>query len=414
MLSVVDLLSRIKSGALHPAGAIALSTRAIAEREPGLKAFVTLADDPKPSAGPLSGIAVAVKDIIDTADMPTTMGAPSIYAGWRPKADAPIVAALRRAGATIVGKSATTAFANRDPAPTCNPHDAAHTPGGSSAGSAAAVGAGLVPLALGTQTSGSIIRPASFCGAAAIKPSFRLLPTVGVKCLAWTLDTVGLFGAGVADLAVALEVLSGRPMTIGSEAPRRIGIVRQTFAGHADPDGETALDAAIAQLASAGMAVRDIDTPTSLAEAWSAHPTIMSFEAASALAWEFDAERANLPPGIAAELANGRAIAAPEYDEARRIANRGRREAKTLFDDVDAIITYSAPGAAPAGLDWTGDPRFNRVWTLLGTPCVNVPGLWTTAGLPIGVQIVTRFAQDALALDIAARLEGVLRRNHTS
>ncbi len=152
------------------------------------------------SAGPLRGIAVGIKDIIDTADFPTEMGSP-IYRGFRPRADAPVVMMLKQAGATIIGKTTTTAFAANDPTPTLNPHNHGHTPGGSSSGSAAAVAAGMIPLALGTQTGGSVIRPASFCGVAAIKPSFRLLPTVGVKCFSWTLDTVGLFAAGVEDLA---------------------------------------------------------------------------------------------------------------------------------------------------------------------------------------------------------------------
>src|SRR5204862_4408579 len=159
--------------------------------------------------GPLRGIAVGIKDIIDTADFATEMGSP-IYRGFRPRADAPVVAMLRQAGATIVGKTATTAFAANDPTPTLNPHNLGHTPGGSSSGSAAAVGAGMIPLALGTQTGGSVIRPAAYCGTAAIKPSFRMLPTVGVKCYSWALDTVGLFGARAEDLARGLLAMTGR------------------------------------------------------------------------------------------------------------------------------------------------------------------------------------------------------------
>ena len=173
-------------------------------------------------AAPLRGIAVGIKDIIDTAELPTEMGSP-IYKANRPRADAPVVMALKRAGATIFGKTTTTAFAANDPTATLNPHNHGHTPGGSSAGSAAAVGAGMIPLALGTQTGGSVIRPASFCGTAAIKPSYRLLPTVGVKCFSWTLDTVGLFAAGVTDLALGLSAMTGRPELIFRRAwPRRV------------------------------------------------------------------------------------------------------------------------------------------------------------------------------------------------
>ncbi len=407
MLSLVDLLGRIRSGELSPADAIRSSREAIAAREQEVGAFVRLAEDPRAGTGPLAGIAVAAKDIIDTADMPTEMGA-AIYEGWRPRADAPVIAALRRAGATIIGKSTTTAFASADPTATRNPHDPTHTPGGSSAGSAAAVGAGMVPLALGTQTGGSVIRPASFCGAAGIKPSFRLIPTVGVKCLAWTLDTVGLFAAGTADLAAGLAILTGRPMTEDRVGPPRLGILRQRFAGAADPDGEAALEEAASRLARAGAVLVEPSEPSSLAEGWDVHPVIQDFEAAAALAWEFDACRDRLPPKIGASLVAGREIAATDYDDARRVANRARRDAKDLFRGIDAIVTHAAPGAAPHGLESTGDPRFNRVWTMLGTPCVSVPGLRGAGGLPIGIQVVAPFARDGLALDVARFVERAL------
>jgi Asp-tRNA(Asn)/Glu-tRNA(Gln) amidotransferase A subunit family amidase len=197
MISLADLQQQIERGALSPDTAIRESQEAIRAQDNAIGAFVCR--DQKALAqmvGPLRGIAVGIKDIIDTADFPTEMGA-QIYRGHRPRGDAPVVMALKRAGATIIGKTTTTAFAANDPTVTVNPHNHGHTPGGSSSGSAAAVAAGMVPLALGTQTGGSVIRPASFCGVAAIKPSYRLLPTVGVKCFSWTLDTVGLFAAGV-------------------------------------------------------------------------------------------------------------------------------------------------------------------------------------------------------------------------
>src|SRR5689334_10888731 len=211
MISLADLQRRIAGGELSADAAIAQSMEAIAAQDKAIGAFVR--HDPAARAakeGPLRGIAVGIKDIIDTADFPTEMGSP-IYRGHRPRADAPVVAMLKRAGATIIGKTTTTAFAANDPTATLNPHNYAHTPGGSSAGSAAAVGAGMIPLALGTQTGGSVIRPASFCGVAAIKPSYRLLPTVGVKCYSWTLDTVGLFASGVDDVARGLAAMTGRP-----------------------------------------------------------------------------------------------------------------------------------------------------------------------------------------------------------
>src|SRR5204863_3468609 len=231
MISLADLQRRISQGDLAADAAIAQSQQAITAQDRTIGAFVC--GDPAARAardGPLRGIAVGIKDIIDTSDFPTEMGSP-IYRSWRPRADAPVVQMLKQAGATIVGKTATTAFASRDPAATLNPRNPNHTPGGSSSGSAAAVAAGMIPLALGTQTGGSVIRPASFCGVAAIKPSFRLLPTVGVKCFSWTLDTVGLFASGVEDLAHGLSALTNRPELLPSArlAVPRIGLVAQEF-----------------------------------------------------------------------------------------------------------------------------------------------------------------------------------------
>ena len=408
MLSLADLQTRIRRGDLSPRAALDLSQEAIASREPDLRAFAYLPPTPAaPGQGPLAGIAVAAKDIIDTADMPTQMGA-ALYDGWRPKADAAIVSALRRAGATIVGKATTTAYASSDPAVTRNPHGPERTPGGSSAGSAAAVGAGMVPLALGTQTGGSVIRPASFCGTAAIKPSFRLIPTVGVKCQAWTLDTLGLFAAGVADLAAALAAVTGRAMDAETPASPRLGVLRQDFAGEAEPDGVAALDAAIACCAAAGASIVDLATPPGIRLGWEVHPTIQDFEAAASLAWEH--EQGGMPPKVGAMLDLGAGISAADYDEARRGANQARREAKDLFRDVDAILTYAAPGAAPRlERGTTGDPRYNRLWTLLGTPCISVPGLTGEDGFPVGIQVVAPFGQDARALAVGRFLEAALR-----
>src|SRR4051794_32594555 len=234
MISLAELQRRIESGELSPEAAITQSLEAIDAQDKTIGAFVCRAETVRAaSAGPLRGIAVAIKDIIDTSDLPTEMGSP-IYKGWQPRADAPVVAMLRQAGAAIVGKTTTTAFAALDPTATLNPRNQNHTPGGSSSGSAAAVAAGMIPLALGTQTGGSVIRPASFCGVAAIKPSFRLLPTVGVKCYAWTLDTVGLFAAGVKDLVHGLSAMTNRPELLLPRAAMptpRIGVVTQDFAG---------------------------------------------------------------------------------------------------------------------------------------------------------------------------------------
>jgi hypothetical protein len=231
MISLAELQRRISSGKLSADAAIAQSVEATDALEKKIGAFAFRAEAVRPaSSGPLRGITVGIKDIIDTSDLPTEMGS-SIYKGWRPRADASVVMMLKQAGATIIGKTTTTAFAANDPTATRNPRNLEHTPGGSSSGSAAAVAAGMIPLALGTQTGGSVIRPASFCGVAAIKPSFHLLPKVGVKCFSWTLDTVGLFAAGVEDLARGLAAMTNRPELLPAatvNAPRIILPARRT------------------------------------------------------------------------------------------------------------------------------------------------------------------------------------------
>src|SRR4051794_32343203 len=243
MLSLAKLQRGIEAGELSAEAVLAQSLEAIEAHDAAIGAFVRLAKNPRAeNAGPLRGIAVGIKDIIDTADMPTEMGS-VIYQRWQPRANAAVVMALKAAGATIVGKTATTGFASMDPAATRNPRNLEHTPGGSSSGSAAAVAAGMIPLALGTQTGGSVIRPASFCGVAAIKPSFGLLPMVGVKCYSWTLDTLGLFAAGVNDLAQGLSAITGRAELLSGNAAGapRIGVVTQDFAGAPESAGEQAL-----------------------------------------------------------------------------------------------------------------------------------------------------------------------------
>ncbi|MFN5485808.1 MAG: amidase family protein, partial [Bradyrhizobium sp.] len=286
MISLADFQARIEQGALLPDAAIGQSLEAIRAQDNAIGAFVR--HDPRAraqTAGPLRGIAVGIKDIIDTADFPTEMGA-AIYRGHQPRADAPVVMALKQAGATIIGKTTTTAFAANDPTATVNPRNHAHTPGGSSSGSAAAVAAGMVSLALGTQTGGSVIRPASFCGVAAIKPSYRLLPTVGVKCFSWTLDTVGLFGAGVRDVALGLAAMTKRTdLVVPSAVPApRIGMVTQAFAGAPEPSGAEALQRAARAGLLRGATVREIAVADVIAEAWRIHPDVQEFEAHQSLA----------------------------------------------------------------------------------------------------------------------------------
>jgi Asp-tRNA(Asn)/Glu-tRNA(Gln) amidotransferase A subunit family amidase len=412
MISLAELQRRIDSGDLSPEAAIAQSCEAIAAHEKTIGAFVCRTETARAAnAGPLRGIAVGIKDIMDTADFPTEMGSP-IYKGFRSRGDAAVVAALKQAGATIIGKTTTTAFASSDPTATLNPHNHGHTPGGSSSGSAAAVAAGMIPLALGTQTGGSVIRPASFCGVAAIKPSYRLLPTVGVKCYSWTLDTVGLFAAGVEDVARGLAAMTGRPeflpaATVGTP---RIGVVTQDFAGAPETASEQALKIAVAAAERAGASVRALDLPEIVAEAWRAQPIVQEFEAHQALAWEYRENYDAMAPQLRGRLDESKGTPPAAYDEAIRIASRARHALGKVFEDVDVLLTFSAPGAAPKGLASTGNARLNRLWTLMGVPCVNVPAYVADGGLPVGVQVIARYGDDARALGAAHFIEHALRK----
>ena len=412
MMSLAELQRRIDSGDLSADAAITQSLEAIGAHEKTIGAFVCRSETVSAAgAGPLRGIAVGIKDIIDTADFPTQMGS-AIYQGWRPRADAAVVAALKQAGASIVGKTTTTAFASLDPTATLNPRNPRHTPGGSSSGSAAAVAAGMIPLALGTQTGGSVIRPASFCGVAAIKPSFKLLPTVGVKCYSRTLDTVGLFAAGVNDLVHGLSAMTNRPELLPDAAMRtpRIGVVTQDFAGAPEAASAEALRIAAIAVERAGASVRTLALPQIVAQAWRIHPRVMEFEAHQALAWEYRMHYDAMPPLLRAKLDETAGILPADYDEARRIASRARGVLAGVFDEIDVMLTFSAPGAAPKGLASTGSTRFNQLWTLMGIPCVNIPAYVAEGGLPVGVQVIARFGNDAGALAAARFVEDALAR----
>ncbi len=416
MISILDILHRIESGRTTPQAAIAATLDRIEEKEPLVRALTHLDSGARAQEeGPLRGIALGVKDIIDVAGMPTGMGSP-IYKDWIPRGDAPITSMLRRAGATPIAKTTTTAFAFLDPTETLNPHDPAYSPGGSSAGSAAAVGAGMLPLTIGTQTGGSVIRPASYCGAAAIKPSYRLLPTIGVKCYSWALDTIGLFAASIPDLAYALAHVAGRPSlrlandkAPSSGAGLRIGVLHQDFAGPPEDDSAAALAFAMRAAEKNGATLVPLEAPQILAEAYAIHGIIQDYEVNQALAYEYDNHRDLIAPILRGALDEARKVSAEDYDAARRTAHRARKAVGAMLEGLDGVITFSSPGAAPAGLGSTGNSRFNRLWTLMGDPCVNVPGFVNDAGLPVGVQVISRFGEDQKALSVAAFVEKAIR-----
>jgi len=419
MLSALDLATKIEAGELTPADTVELCIDAIKRREPEVHAFAALdldrtrthahAAGAKLAALPLRGLPVGFKDIFDTADFPTSYGS-SIYSGHRPPADASLVAMTRRAGGIVMGKTVSTEMAFLDPAGTRNPLNLAHTPGGSSSGSAAAVAAGMLPIAVGTQTGGSVIRPAAFCGVVGFKPSFRLLPMVGVKCFSWSLDTAGLFAASVSDVAFAAEAITTRDLRIDDQAvkPPVIGLMRTHFWPQASVDMQRAVEQAALAAETAGAKVHELTLPPLLEEAHAIHATLQNYEAARALAYEYDNQRDRLPRLLRALLDEAAGITAEAYDDARRISKRARHAFNELMADVDVLLTPSAPGAAPAGLGSTGEATFNRLWTLIGAPCVNVPGLADPSGLPLGVQIVGRFGRDRAALAASRFLERAL------
>lgn len=394
----------------------------IAERERRIGAWACVdpdralaaarAADAAPAGGPLHGRAVGVKDVIDTADMPTAYGSP-IYDGHRPAADAACVAALRKAGAVVMGKTATTEFAAIHPPRTVNPHDPARTPGGSSSGSAAAVADGMCWAALGTQTAGSTIRPAAFCGVVGYKPSFGTVSRAGLKPLSEFTDTIGVVARTVADAGLVVAAMAERPeLAIDATPPARpprIALCRTAYWDQAEPAGRDALAEAADRLRAAGAEVAARDLPATCAGLADAGMTILVREARLGFGHELATAPDLISPELRELLARDAAFDLAAYDAARALAVRCRTEvAAGVLAEHDAILTLSAAGEAPVGLTSTGSPVFNHPWTLLHLPCVNVPGLVGPAGMPVGVQLVGRLGDDAGLLRLAQWAQTVL------
>jgi Asp-tRNA(Asn)/Glu-tRNA(Gln) amidotransferase A subunit family amidase len=269
-----------------------------------------------------------------------------------------------------------------------------------------------LPIAFGTQTAGSVIRPAAFCGVAAFKPSFRLIPMVGVKDVAWHLDTAGLFGAGVADVAFAAAAILQRELRVDGAAPAapRIALARTHLWPHASPAMQQAVETAAQLAQAAGASVAELRLAPIVEDAYEAQFTIQDYENIRALAFEYERYRERIDPLLRVQLERASAISADEYDAARRIASRARRVLADAMTDYDVILTPSAPGAAPHGFATTGDPMFNRLWTLMGAPCVNVAGLNDDNNMPLGIQIVGRFGRDHAALEAALFVEQTIAK----
>ncbi len=362
--------------------------------------------------GPLAGQLVAVKDIFDTADLPTGYGS-SIYAGHQPATEAAMVAIIRRAGGLVIGKAVSTEFAYLQPAATLNPAAPGCTPGGSSAGSAAAVAAGLVPLSIGSQTGGSIIRPASYCGVAGFKPSYGLLPTAGMKCFSWSLDTVGLFARSVPEVAgFAAAVSGGRLAAVPPRPPGEwtVGVPDAYPWGELTASARQAMDRACDAIAQAGARVVPCSLPAWAGEAFAAHDAVQGWEAARSLAHEYEHSADRLSPLLADYLRTAREFPDAAYAAAQAQTARARLACAQWLRGIDVLLTPSAPDEPPTGYASTGSSTFNRAWTLVGTPCLSVAGMRGVNGRPMGVQLIAPPGADGACLAAGLWLEPLLQR----
>ena len=381
--------------------ALARCVDRIRELDASIQAWVHVLPQAPTGAGTLSGIPFGAKDIIETRGLATEYGSP-IYRGRIGTEDAAIVRALRQRGAVLLGKTRTAAFAHRTPAPTRNPHALEHTPGGSSSGSAAAVAAGMVPIALGTQTKGSVLRPASYCGVTGFKASYGLLPMEGVLPLAKSLDTLGFFTHTPGDMLALWESL-GYPTGVAEECA--VG-VPESLTG-VEPAMTAAFQHAIARLRTAGLSIHAVDLAEMLAGLADANDTVMHYEGARFHEQRF-AEHGDRLDELAVLVRNGLLIPVERYDEARRYVDQCRPRVAELYKATPVILVPAATGPAPHGLGWTGDARMNAPWTTLGTPAISIP-MPVTSGLPLGLQLTADHGQDARVLRAADRLYGILR-----
>ena len=426
----------MKSGLRDTAAALragSLSARAycegllehIRDREPQVQAWAALderralalaqsRDDEHGSGaarGPLHGIPVGVKDIIDTADLPTQMGSP-LFDGHRPARNAPLVDRLLAAGAYVLGKTVTTEFAFMHPGKTRNPWNPAHTPGGSSSGSAAAVAAGMVPGAIGTQTGGSVIRPAAFCGVVGFKPSFGLIPCAGTLQFSGALDQIGAFARSVADaaaLASALAEVDAISPDVGeTRGAPRIGFLLNYPWNTAEPDAAAQFHATLNQLAAAGASVEELRLASAFDDAKQVHHTIMVYEGARQHAPRQAQHRARMSAALNAVIGEGLAISDADYARALARAREIRTRALELFGQSDVVASLPAPGAAPARLDITGDPSFCTLWSLTGFPSLTIPTGLSAGGLPFGIQLAACAGGGDHLLRVARWCESVI------
>ena len=416
-LPATTLVHLIESGKLSAEAVVRSCLERITGREPVVRAWSHLSGEAALAAARefdrtkqdtlLRGVPIGIKDIFDTADMPTTYGSP-IYVGCRPASDASAAALPRAAGGILIGKSVTTEFANRHPGPTTNPNDPDFSPGGSSSGSAAAVADFMVPLAIGTQTGGSVIRPAAYCGVVGFKPSFGLFPPAGMRINTEALDTVGIMARSVGDIALFCAAMMAIPYALPAmpEAGPRLGLCRGPHWDEAQPEGRAVLEAAAERLAAAGAVVSDTEAPPESADGDERQRILGAFEGLRNHMPELHRHEALLSARLREEkIALGRQLTLDQFRTACRGAERARVAAQNWASGFDAILTLPAAGQAPRGLADTGSAAFNALWTQLYMPCLTLPAGRGPDGLPVGVQLVARRHTDERLLAIALWVE---------
>ena len=416
-LAATTVVRLIEQGELTAEAVIESCLARIAEREPVVRAWSHLAGeaalaqarerDRSRKKTLLNGVPFGLKDIFDSADMPTTYGSP-IYVGCRPASDASAAALPRAAGGILIGKTVTTEFANRHPGPTTNPNDPDFSPGGSSSGSAAAVADFMVPLAIGTQTGGSVIRPAAYCGVVGFKPSFGLFPPAGMRINTEALDTVGIMARSVGDIALFCAAMMAIPYALPAmpEAGPRLGLCRGPHWDEAQPEGRAVLEAAAERLAAAGAVVSDTEAPPESADGDERQRILGAFEGLRNHMPELHRHEALLSARLREEkIALGRQLTLDQFRTACRGAERARVAAQNWASGFDAILTLPAAGQAPRGLADTGSAAFNALWTQLYMPCLTLPAGRGPDGLPVGVQLVARRHTDERLLAIALWVE---------
>ena len=419
--SATEIARQIQTGEATPSTVMTAHLTRIAEREPTVGAFVYLdieramvrakAADKQEPKGPLHGVPFVIKDIIDTDDMPTSWGS-DIYAERQPDQNAACVQAFLDAGAIPIGKTVTTEFAYFRPGKTANPHNLAHTPGGSSSGSAAAVADYMAPLAFGSQTAASLIRPAAYCGVTAFKPTIGAFDLTNVMALSSSLDTLGVLARDVQDLVLARSLLIGtllpEPVDFNDDLPR-ISLMRGPHWWDGSIEMRDACTRAMQMIAKTGAEIGELSHPPLFAELTEVQKTVMGYETAQVRSHEYNNHRDQISSQFATLIEGGQKINKAQYHVALTNRDKANAMLDVMFQECDAILVPSAPGEAPEGLEATGDPLFSRAWNLLQLPCVAIPFGVGPNQLPLGFQLIGRKGNDAHLLQIARWLSKILQ-----